>query len=831
MWKKGNAIPIALVFILLGVNMVYISYMNIANEPAEKAQFEDGIQDPENTDEEITDGISQEKGTFAPTHTDTQKATTPNVSLKYQEEEPEKDNTVLNTPEPGDDGNVLGTGEDENQTANLGDTSPRGKNEDGSPEENDTVNVIPPEESVDTEGSSAEEIGSGVSKIEYDFTCGEDYYHPPDRTSLACIKVGLAIDNSYAVTDIQWGLINPTEDVTPKSFTIRIPDKALLSNLTMELNDRIYYSFIIRDNDEEHNWTAPDKMAVFIKWLDDGRLQMNLRVPPLSFMKINLRYETFLTRYLGDFSYEIPLQGINSYENIGRLVTTVDLYHQSGLDNLVLSGPIGKTDLNVTGGQAAGIVTRNNQSHIPDIELTYSVGEPPLQGDVTIHNDGDGGYFLLRFSPSQNALQEAPVPKHIIFVIDRSGSMSGNKISQARSAFEFVVNDLPEDDMFNILTFSTGVEQYKSEIIAPSENNKAQAVNFINSMSASGSTNFNKAALDALALLDDDGTGFIPIVVLLTDGNPTAGVTNTDSIRNNIEDANTMHSSIFCLGFGGDVDFDFLRAIGMENYGQAIKISEYGDPTTQIMDFYKTISTPLLQSLDFSFSPEVYDVSETGADYLFAGTDIAITGRFTRTETIDIFIDAISRNGNRQFADTMEVQENADNPFVARLWAYQQIEKIIEEMEVFGETSDLIQQVVDLSCEYNFLTEYTCLVIEVDDMNVWNPENEEAGEEEPEPEPEPEEEPDDEGNASNRSRAWCPFRVDEEKNDDTFHPEGTERERWTEEKKTVISKDGPEVINCVVKEKVDRRRHTAYLEIAFVLIAIGASIKLLTKKR
>ena len=828
----------ALVFILLGVNMVYIGYMNVTSEPDESARVDDGTHDLQNTEETVEDDSSKEKNSFIPTQSETPRKISSGISLKYQEEETEIPDTDKNTPENGDSadgsGDEAGEGESEDQT----ETSENGDTEDQSPEK-ETMDVVPPagpddtEEEPEEENDEEEETGEEASKIEYDFTCEENYYCPADRTSLACIRVGLAIDNSYAVTNIQWGLINPTEDIAPRSFTIRIPEKAMLSNLTMELNERVYYSFIIPDCDEKHNWTAPDKMAVFIKWLDHDMLQMNLRVPPLSFMKINLRYETFLTRYLGDFSYEIPLQGINSYENIGRLVTTVDLYHHNGLDELEISGPVGKTDLNITNSQAAGIVVKDNQSHIPDIKFTYSVGEPPLQGDVTVHNDGDGGYFLLRFSPSQNALQEAPVPKHIIFVIDRSGSMSGNKISQVKTAFEFVVNDLPEDDMFNVLTFSTGVEQYKSEIIAVSENNKAQAVSFISGISASGSTNFNQAALDALSLLNDDGTGSIPIVVLLTDGNPTAGVTPTNSIRNNIKDANTMRSSVFCLGFGADVDFTFLQATSMENYGQAIKISEYGDPTTQITDFYKTISTPLLQSLDFSFSPEVYDVSETDADYLFAGTDIAVTGRFTQTETIDIAIDALGKNGNRQFADTVDIGENDDNPFVARLWAYQKIESIIEEMKVFGETSDLIQQVVDLSCEYNFLTEYTCFVIEVDDLNVWNPENEEAVQEDPEPEPEeePEEDPDDEGNASNRSRAWSPFPVEKENNDDIAHPEGTERERWTEERKTVIEKDGPDVINCVVNEKIDRRSHAVYLEMAMVLMAMGVFIKVLTRKR
>jgi hypothetical protein len=272
-------------------------------------------------------------------------------------------------------------------------------------------------------------------------------------------------------------------------------------------------------------------------------------------------------------------------------------------------------------------------------------------------------------------------------------------------------------------------------------------------------------------------------VVLLTDGQPTAGESDCTRIRNNIVNTNTARSSVFCLGFGSDVDFDFLRAISMENFGQAIKISTSGDPTNQITDFYRTISTPLLMQMDFGFSENVYDVSQESADYLFAGTDIAITGRFERCESFDMEINATGRNGVRTFTDTVNVGGNDKNPFVARLWAYQEIEKIMEQMEVYGETSELVDRVVELSCQYDFITEYTCFVVEIDDLNVWYPEDLEGQQEEPEFPPEEEED----DNGSNRSRSSLPFQDSPSENDDMVnHFEGVMICKWTEEKKAVF---------------------------------------------
>ncbi|MDP6155192.1 MAG: VWA domain-containing protein [Candidatus Thermoplasmatota archaeon] len=790
---KKNTLSLVLVFLLLGVNMAYIIYMNVAERPVEIIRAGNSEDDPGNASTDSTVGFTENYFFQELMGTNDKPDATTGKNVTTEPEKPA--GQVPNTPAESNNKAPETSDEKSNDGASPNteavDNGPELTNE---PKADDTSAVPPPQEPEESEVEKVEEEEKPAEGAEpegdhdeprqnYEFDFEGEPYYPSHRVSLARTKVSLVIDNSYAVTDIQLGVANPTANISMKSFTIRIPEGAMVSNLTMELNGNTYYSFIIPKETEKVVKTGPDKMAVFIKWHNSNSLEMSLRVPPLSYMNVNLRHETFLKRYLGEFSYNVPLAGINSQEIMGEVLIIMDLYHQSGLKNFSVSGAINNNDLTITSNQAAGMVLARNQTSLQDIKLCYTVYEPPLEGDVTVHNDGDGGYFLLRFSPSANALQEAPVPKHIIFVIDRSGSMSGNKINQVKEAFEYVVNDLPADDKFNILTFSTGVEQYKPEIISASRENKQQAVNFINNIGASGSTNFNQAALDGLELLGNQGDSHIPIVVLLTDGQPTAGETDSTRLRNNIVNANTAHSSVFCLGFGSDVDFDFLRAISMENFGQAIKISTSGDPTNQITDFYRTISTPLLMQMNFGFSENVYDVSMESADYLFAGTDIAITGRFERCDSFEMEINATGRNGVRTFTDTVTVGENDNNPFVARLWAYQEIEKIMEQMEVYGETPELVDRVVELSCQYDFITEYTCFVVEIDDLNVWYPEDLEGQQEEPEFPPEEEED----DNGSNRSRSSLPFEDSPPDNDEPIHH--FERDviyRWTEEKKAVF---------------------------------------------
>lgn len=66
------------------------------------------------------------------------------------------------------------------------------------------------------------------------------------------------------------------------------------------------------------------------------------------------------------------------------------------------------------------------------------------------------GYFVHFFSP-HNVL---PLRKHVIFLLDISGSMFGNKIEQLKSAMSYVLDDLKPEDYLNIMTFSDDVKVY-----------------------------------------------------------------------------------------------------------------------------------------------------------------------------------------------------------------------------------------------------------------------------------------------------------------------------------------------------------------------------------
>src|SRR5690606_27006791 len=94
--------------------------------------------------------------------------------------------------------------------------------------------------------------------------------------------------------------------------------------------------------------------------------------------------------------------------------------------------------------QANASFTLSNEIPTSDFRLLYDVGEAAVGASVLSYrpDTGDEGYFLMLVSPEIQKSSEEVQKKAMVFVVDRSGSMSGKKWEQAKEALKFVLNNL-----------------------------------------------------------------------------------------------------------------------------------------------------------------------------------------------------------------------------------------------------------------------------------------------------------------------------------------------------------------------------------------------------
>uniref|UniRef100_A0A8C4YSE3 Inter-alpha-trypsin inhibitor heavy chain family member 6 n=1 Tax=Gopherus evgoodei TaxID=1825980 RepID=A0A8C4YSE3_9SAUR len=356
-----------------------------------------------------------------------------------------------------------------------------------------------------------------------------------------------------------------------------------------------------------------------------------------------------------------------------------------------------------------------------DFVVQYDVTMPDVAGDVQIYN----GYFVHYFAPRGLP----PVQKNVVFVIDISGSMHGTKMKQTKKAMHIILSDLHPDDCFNIVTFSDTVHVWKAERSIPATaHNVRSAKDYVHRMEADGWTDINKALLEAASVLTqgtpEPSPPRIPLLIFLTDGEPTAGVTSGTRILANTQQALGGSVSLFGLAFGDDADYGLLRRLALENRGVARRIYEDADATLQLAGFYDEIASPLLYDVALSYRDGA-DLTRTLFPHYFQGAELVVAGRLAPGAT-ELHVEAAGHGHTGQLRLENDISANATEAapfgcspdlgqigrFVQRLWAYFTIQELLQARFHSNDTAArwlLTEKATNLSLKYNFVTPVTSL--------------------------------------------------------------------------------------------------------------------------
>lgn len=527
------------------------------------------------------------------------------------------------------------------------------------------------------------------------------------------MHINADVNNGYAVTTVEEKLSNQLDVPANDEFRFLIPDEAFISGFLLIIDGKEYVANVLRKKEAQEKFeeaASQGKSAGLLESKNKNMFSYSLSFEPGQSIIVRLKYEQAVKKSLGNFEYVLFLRNVDSVV-VNDLSVNLNITSLNGITTLETPGFVGA---NVKYSSTTSGRVTYNANMLPDKDLTvvYTANNPPINGDMLFYNLGGQGYMMHVFSPNETDLGTTALSKDIIFVVDKSGSMTGDKIAQVKNVFTKIISDLPPDDYFNVIFFDTTTQTFSNTLMEANTKNKTDAINFVNGLDAKGGTNINQALLDSLGMLDNSSK-HVPIIVFLTDGEPTEGITSPYVIRKNIQKANIAQVSIFTIAFGiqNKANFDFLKALSLENYGKAQRFFLEGNVEEEITDFYKTISTPLITDMNFTYN-EVSDVVNTGQFNLFAGSDAIVLGKYSGS-TITSDVAATTRTGSRNFRQSFNVVSKPENSFIPRLWAYTKIKNMMDRIDVEGETDTLVSEITNISLEFKFVTPYTSLFVEV----------------------------------------------------------------------------------------------------------------------
>ncbi|MFQ6097074.1 MAG: VWA domain-containing protein, partial [Armatimonadota bacterium] len=369
----------------------------------------------------------------------------------------------------------------------------------------------------------------------------------------------------------------------------------------------------------------------------------------------------------------------------------------------------------------------------------YTLSDEDFGLSLVTHRPAEeDGYFLLMLAPKAELQEKEVAAKDVIFVFDTSGSMAGDKIEQARNALKFCLNNLNDKDRFNIITFSTGVKAFRQQLAPASLAKGDEARDFVEGLKAIGGTNINEALLTALKTLpDSDRPAFI---LFLTDGLPTVGETDEDTIVRSVADANRGREKaalrggveiaateanglggpgrarIFVFGVGHDVNTHRLDKVS----GQNGAVSEYVRPDedieVKVSSLYSKLSHPVLANIAIDFGDVyVYDYYPRQLPDIFKGSQLTLFGRYRGDGHIAVKLLGEVNGMERKFTfDATFPAQEPGNDFIPRLWAMRRIGHLLDEIRLRGENQELKDEIIALSTRFGIMTPYTSYLVTED---------------------------------------------------------------------------------------------------------------------
>ena len=509
------------------------------------------------------------------------------------------------------------------------------------------------------------------------------------NTRITSYQVNTAIASRFARTKIILDMVNMRNCSTRNGITLQLPLNARVTSLNMSLSDGCHMDSVVKKESEaisEFDESVREgKPAALLEAYDASNYVIQVSLPPNGETRVELVLEELLYRKQSQIAFQIPIFPGLSVESLSMDISVIEPTDEQGnndggatLLNLVLpeeqqesgggsgdwSNVITQKELfNGTGVTAHLEVSNVNSDGLPEgsavvlprlLKGYYDSNQIPSEG--LLLPDPSGTCFVHLFNPTDAVLQNTgPMPRNLVFVIDVSGSMQGQKLDDAKAAFAAIIDQLSAEDSFVVHTFSDqGVEDFVGPLQA-NEDAKAQGKAWVQGLQTISGTNVEAAYIAGIERAaqmqantsssgedesDTAGTIHVPVVLVLTDGQASSGVTDAVTISRNVKQANRdVKAKVYALAFGEGADFSMLSAIAIQNDGTAVRIYEgYGDAAEQMKQFYVgELGTVLLSDVSIIFQGNVPVDTQTKTRFpVFSlGSEIAVRAKMINTDVLE----------------------------------------------------------------------------------------------------------------------------------------------------------------------------------------------------
>ncbi|MBU6413924.1 MAG: VWA domain-containing protein [Planctomycetes bacterium] len=557
-----------------------------------------------------------------------------------------------------------------------------------------------------------------------------------EAVAIQSVHADVSIEDQVATTTLEITLSNASGSALETEMVLPVPEGAIVKGFVLDgikTNEgqarilpkdearRIYESIVRQTRDPglvEFLGTAAIRTSVF-------------PVPASGTQKLRISYEQIVKVDGNRVDYTLPRT-----ESVTATGTewTASINIKSAKPIGTVYSPSHQWTVERKGAGEMKIAISKEQGNAPgSLRLSYLLGGTSDGMSTTVFTypdpdvaGGKGGYFLMVASPGTVA-DRPKVKREVTVVIDRSGSMQGQKIEQAKKAALQTISALDSGESFNIIDYSDSVKAFNPTAVVKNADTLKNASDYISNIKAIGGTNLHDALVESLSAKPVD-TSAMPLVLFLTDGRATIGQTAELAIRDNAAKANQHNRRVFSFGVGFDVNAPLLTTVAEAARGTSTFVMPDEDVEVKVGKVFRQLSGPTLASPTFTDasakggkSSLIADVMPATLPDLFEGDQLVIVGQYLTTSSGTITLAGQSFGKDASHSITINPDTaTTRNAFVPRLWAGRKIAFLTDQIRRMGadgtadahkaEVKELTEEIVRLSTRWGILTEYTAFL-------------------------------------------------------------------------------------------------------------------------
>jgi Ca-activated chloride channel family protein len=549
------------------------------------------------------------------------------------------------------------------------------------------------------------------------------------------VNVGVVIVEQVATTTMDILIENPTGSRLEAELLIPVPQGAAIRGFTFQGGAAEPTAQLLTKEEARRTYeqiVAKLRDPAILEFVGHDLVRSSVfPVEPRGTQKVRLTYEHLLVADGDRVDYELPRSESVEY----TVPWKVSVRIKSKAPISTVYSPSHKLETVRAGdGIVSARIADDAATEPGAFRLSYLLQRDEVTASLLAYPDPEigGGYFLLLAglpaSPHRGT-DALAIKREVTLVIDRSGSMQGDKLDQVREAALQILAGLEEGEAFNIIAYNEAVDCFATQPVLKTSESEAQARIWLNSIKARGGTNIHDALLEALR--QKPAENMLPIVLFLTDGLPTIGQTSEVTIRNVAMKANAHARRVFTFGVGLDVNTPLLEKIAYETRGTATFVLPKEDVEVKVAGVFKRLYGPVLADATFEvIGPDgkpapsrVHDLSPSRLPDLFEGDQLVLLGQYVGEQPLAFAVSGNYLGRQRTFRFSFELDgATTKNAFVPRLWASRKIAFLIDAIREMGADvhgnavlsdprfKELVDEIVRLSTKFGILTEYTAFL-------------------------------------------------------------------------------------------------------------------------